>query len=240
MPELKFGRLPGKIPVGLKDLTFYSAGALPATPAKVVVPEVADWMMLGNDSHGDCGVAGLEHGFMADAAATYRDETFPTDQQAIDYYTAYDNGQDVGVVLSEYLAHVRQHGYYDNSVKAYAPFQVHDIPTLHFAVWAYDFSYTGIRVTQGMMNAFAAGKPWDLDDMLSDTVGGHCIPIVGYDSAYLYAVTWGRVQAISYSAWHFMSDEAWAVITGELVAADTDGRGISLAALEADLNKLAA
>ena len=36
-----------------------------------------------------------------------------------------------------------------------------------------------------------------------------------------------------------MSDEAWAVLTGEDVTAKTDGHGLNLAALQADLSKLA-
>ena len=36
-----------------------------------------------------------------------------------------------------------------------------------------------------------------------------------------------------------MSDEAWALITGEDVSAGADGHGLNLAALQADLGKLA-
>lgn len=238
MPDVKFGRLPGKVPVGLKELTYYAAGPLGVTPAKCPVPAVAGWQMLGNDTYGDCGVAGLEHGFMADAAILALNESFPDDNDAVAYYLQYTDGDDSGVVLSEYLAYVRAHGFYSKTVKAYAPFPVHDIPVLHYAVWTYDFAYTGIKVTSGMMAANRNGQPWTLEDMQSEVVGGHCIPVVGYDSNYLYCVTWGKVQPITYGAWHFMSDEAWAVITGEFVAKNDDGRGVNLAALEADLNKL--
>ena len=87
-----------------------------------------------------------------------------------------------------------------------------------------------------MESAFQNGQPWTLDDLDSPVVGGHCVPLVGYDSNYLYAVTWGKIQAIAYSAWHYISSEAWAVIPGEFQS--TDGRGISLPALEADLAKI--
>jgi hypothetical protein len=141
-------------------------------------------------------------------------------------------------VLSDFLAYVKKTGFFGHTMSAYAPVKVHDIPSLHFAVWAYAASYTGIKVTQAMMNAFQEGLPWDLDDMFSQVVGGHCIPIVGYDSQYLYAVTWGKVQRISYAAWHYMSTEAWAVISGEFVTKGSDNRGLNIAALQADLSKL--
>jgi hypothetical protein len=193
--------------------------------------------MDGNDRYGDCGVAGLNHGFMADATVLTLQETFPSDDEIVRYYLTYTSGDDSGVVLGDFLAYARKQGFFGHTVDQYAPFQVHDVPTLHSVVWMYDFAYTGIKVTQGMMDANSAGRPWELDDMFTEVVGGHCIPIVGYDAQYLYCVTWGKIQAISYAAWHFMSDEAWAIITGEFTAKG-DGRGVNLAALEADLNKL--
>ena len=74
---LLLGKRPALIPAGLRDLTYYVAGSLPKPPASVAVPSVPNpgaaggggaWGMDGNDTKGDCGVAGLNHGFMADAA----------------------------------------------------------------------------------------------------------------------------------------------------------------------------
>lgn len=234
------GCLPGKIPVGLSLLTTYVAGALPKAPPQVPVPAYADWGMLGNDTHGDCGVAGLEHGFEADATLTAVTESFPSADQAIAYYEAYTGGQDSGVVLSDYLAYVRQNGYYGHSIDAYAPVAVHDIPTLQTAIFAYGFAYAGIAVTAPMQQAFAEHQPWGVDMLDRPPIGGHCIPIVGYDDSYLYAITWGGVQTISYPAWHYISTEAWAVLTGEFVTRNGDGRGVNLDALRADLDRLSA
>lgn len=234
------------MPVGLKMLDYYRAGPLPQAPAAVTVPvppvqpDGTPWGMDGNDQYGDCGVAGLDHGLMSAGIITgTHGNPYPTTDQIVQYYLQYTGGQDTGVVLSDFLAYVHQNGFFGHSVAAYAPVGVHDIPTFHFAINAYDFAYTGIRVTAAMQSAYARGDAWDLDDLLSPTVGGHCVPVVGYDSSHLYCITWGRVQAITYAAWHYISDEAWAVISGELVASDGDGRGINLAALQADLGSLA-
>ena len=232
----KYGRNPAQFPAAIRDLTYYTAGPLPAPPASVAVPAVADWDPLGNFQYGDCGVAGLQHGLMAAASDTGQAETPATAEQAVSYYLGYTGGQDGGVVLSAYLAHVRQNGYYGRTVAAYAPVAVNDIPSLQFTVNAYDFAYCGITVTQAMEQAFQAGEPWTLDLADSPAAGGHCVPVVGYDSAWLYVVTWGQVQPLAYSAWHHIAEEAWAVITGEV--AGGDGHGISLAALQADLPML--
>ena len=249
MPDLltpravgKFGRLPGKLPVGLRELSYYVAGELPKPPPSVAVPGApdSDWGMLGNDTHGDCGVAGLEHGFMAASSITGEHESFPSGDLAVAYYEHYTGGPDTGVVLSDYLAYVRQTGFYGHTVDSYAPVAVHDVPMVQTAINLYGFAYAGIAVTAPMQQEFAAHQPWTTSLLDSPVIGGHCIPLVGYDDQYLYCVTWGGVQAITYPAWHAISSEAWAVVTGELVEADGDGRGVNLAALRADLDRLAA
>ena len=234
----RLGRLPGQVPVGLRDLTYYAAGPLPKAPASVAVPSVADWNMDGNDEYGDCGVASLQHGLMAAATDTREAESFPLSSQVVSYYLQYTGGQDSGVVLSQFLAYVRQHGFYGHYVAAYAPVAVHDVPTLQFTVDAYDFAYTGIAVTQAMMDAFDAGQPWTTDLTQGDPLGGHAIPLVGYDDSWLYAVTWGAVQRIAYPAWHQIAEEAWAILSGELLRSKGDGHGLNLAALKADLSRL--
>lgn len=236
----KLGRLPGKVPVGLHTLGTYVAGALPQAPESVTVPSVTDWQVLGNDTVGDCGVAGLEHGFMADAAIAGEHEQFPTTTQAVSYYLSYTHGADTGVVLSDYLAYVRSNPFYGHSVDVFAPVDVHDVPTLQFAVWAYGFAYTGIVVTRAMQEAFGAGQPWTSSAASGQVLGGHCVPAVGYDDDFLYVVTWGGVQKVTWPAWHRISEEAYAVVTGEFVERGGDGRGVTLAALRSDLNRLAA
>jgi hypothetical protein len=236
--RMKLGRKPALIPASLRDLAYYAAGPLPTPPAAVPVPAIADWQVLGNDTVGNCGTAGLEHGMMAAAAADKENEGFPTASEAVSYYLDYTGGQDNGVVLSQYLAYVKQQKFYGHAVAAYAPVSVSDIATLQFAVDAYDFAYAGITVYDAMMQATQNGQPWTMATAAGSIAGGHCVPIVGYDDQYLYVVTWGAVQAIAYPAWHRIAEEAWAVLTGEITAAGTDGHGINLGALQADLNRL--
>jgi len=238
----KLGARPGVIPTGLHDLTFYAAGSLPKAPASVPVPAVASWGMDGNSTAGTCGVAGINHYFMADASiAGVESESFPGDQEILDYYFTYTGGQDTGVVLSDFLAYVKTHPFFGHTVDAYAPVGVHDIPTMQFVIDAYGAAYTGITVTQAMMSAVQSspsGWVWTTQDTQGEPVGGHCIPVVGYDDQFLTAVSWGQAIQISYPAWHRMSTEAWAVLSGEFAAKGGDTRGIDLAALQADLAKV--
>jgi hypothetical protein len=236
---MKLGRLPGHVPNGLRDLTWYVAGALPAAPVRRPVPHplaIASGMM-GNDTYGDCGVAGLAHGNMAVEFDQGQAVVQLAADDVVNYYMTYTDGQDTGVVLADFLAYVRQTGWFGQSVAAYAPVSVNDMATLQFAVNAYGFAYTGIQVTDLMMQASQNGQPWTADDFANGTVeGGHCVPLVGYGTDYLYCVTWGQMQLIEYSAWHLIATEAWAVLMSEITA--KGNHGINLASLQADLAQL--
>ena len=192
--------------------------------------------MLGNDQYGDCGVAGLQHTFMAAANITQQKETFATAAQAIAYYLKYTGGVDSGVVLSQYLAYVRANGYYGSNDVLYAPFSPLNTPALLDVTFLYGSAYCGITVTDAMMSAFQAGEPWTADLCDSPIDGGHCVPVVGYDDQWLTIVTWGQLQKVSYLCWSHIASEGWAIITDDLVKANGDGiRGINLAALKSDL-----
>jgi hypothetical protein len=242
--QYKLGCLPGYIPNGLRDLTFYCPGKLPqaapsvTVPVPAVQPDGTAWGMDGNDQYGNCGAAGFNHGMMADDIVLNYPETIPSRDQIIQYYLSYTGGQDTGVVLADFLAYIQKNQFFGHTVEAYAPVGVHDIPTLQFAVDTFDFSYTGITVYDDMMTAFQNGEPWDVSQMNSAVDGGHCVPLVGYDSQYLYCITWGAVQKITYPGWHYISTEAWAVISGDFVAKGGDGRGVDIAALKTDLPEL--
>lgn len=238
----KLGRMPGRRPTGLRDLTYYAAGPLPQAPSDVQFPPNVSWMMLGNNQYGDCGVASLEHVFMADAALTRESEEFPDTAQAVDYYLKYTGGQDSGVVLATYLLYVHKNGYYGHKVGAFAPVHVQDLSTLRFSIWAYGAAYCGIVVTTAMQQAFKNHEPWTVKTLDSSVVGGHAVPFVGYSEGFFYLVTWGGIQSLSYAAWaemtHLGDTEAFAVLTGELKDHNGDDRGISYSALATDLSRL--
>lgn len=249
MPESraagKLGRNPGHIPNGLRELTWYVAGALPAAPVEVkppVPPANADgtaWGMDGNDNYGDCGVAGTHHGDMSIDLNAGVPLSAITADQIVQYYLTYTKGQDTGVVLADFLAYVKTTGFFGHNLLSYAPVSVTDYSTLQFAINGYGYAYTGIQVTDQMMNAFSNHQPWTPTTFSQGKVeGGHCIPLVGYDADYLYAVTWGAIQPIQYSAWHLMAEEAWACIWGEMPESGLSYHGVNLASLEADLKLL--
>ena len=86
---------------------------------------------------------------------------------------------------------------------------------------------------------FADHQPWALTHTAadSDILGGHAVPIVGYNALGPIVVTWGALQQVTWAWWDRYASEAYAVITAE-VKASGSLRGIDFAALDADLAAL--
>jgi hypothetical protein len=89
------------------------------------------------------------------------------------------------------------------------------------------------------MDQFNAGKPWTVTGD-NTILGGHDIVVVGYDSEWLRIVTWGKVIRASFAWFATYADEAWAIITNEVVeAGHGPGKLLDLVGLKADLDHLA-
>ena len=71
-------------------------------PAVTPDADGTPWGMDGNNQYGDCGVAGINHGFMAAASAVNATakEQWPADEDIVTYYLSYTGGKDTGVVLA--------------------------------------------------------------------------------------------------------------------------------------------
>jgi hypothetical protein len=235
----KLGKLPAELPAGLGMLADYLTDPLPAAPASVAVPKIKTWGMYGNSTHGDCTFAGMVHAFMATAADEKEIETFPTAQQTIDAYMAYNQGKDVGCVEATLLQNWKAQSILGREIVAYAPVNIANHDEIKQVIHNYGFVYIGALIAQSAENQFSQGKPWDVTNTPADNqiVGGHCVILVGYDENYFYAITWGQVQKVT-PAWltKFM-DEAWAVITPE-VSKKGSYNGLNIAQLEADINNL--
>ena len=88
------------------------------------------------------------------------------------------------------------------------------------------------------MTQFNAGKPWSVVAG-SQIEGGHYVPVVGRRSGYVEVVTWGKTQRCTASFLKAYCDEAWAIVSPEILnATGKTPEGFDLAALKADLAAL--
>lgn len=216
----RYGKAHPQFPTQLKSLSeYFRAGApLPTPPTAVnYYAEVKKWPMDGNDKYGDCTMAAAAHAIQQWNALTGRNDRVPSTLAVVHEYFKLSGGQDSGLVEADVLKAWNTTGLWGNYIYGYAPVNVHDQATLRQAIYMYGLTYAGIQVPANAETQFQNGQPWQLDPgwQQQQIVGGHAVPLVGYDDKYLYCVTWGEVQPIAYDWWQTYADEAWAVLPQE-------------------------
>ena len=229
----KLGKLSPQFPVALKDLDAYTSTPLPQPPATVDwATKVATWPMDGNDQYGDCTMAAAAHMIQSWDAQTSEADPVPSEQQVVNEYFQLSGGQDTGLVESDVLKTWQHTGLWGNTAVAYAPVNVHSLTALQQTIALFGGVYAGIQVPANAETQFQAGNPWTLDPgwQQQQIVGGHAIPLLGYDADWIYAITWGTVQKVAWDWWSTYADEAWAVLPHQYQEAGTVN-GISLSAL---------
>ena len=89
------------------------------------------------------------------------------------------------------------------------------------------------------MTEFNNGNPWsNTTTPISQISSGHYVPIIGYDANYLYVVTWGQIQKMTWAFYDKYGDEAWVMLSQEMLNSGKSPEGVDLATLQVDLNKL--
>lgn len=207
----KLGKLGPRFPVGLKDLMSYAAATLPPPPASVDwAKNVADWPMDGNDQYGDCTMAAAAHCLQSWNAEANVNLPIPSEQQVVSTYLQLTGGADSGLVESEVLRTWNTVGLWGDRIAGYAPVNVHNLVALRQAIDLFGGTYVGIQVPANAQQQFESQQPWTLASgwQNQSIVGGHAVPLLGYDADWLYCVTWGAVQQMAWDWWHTYGDEA--------------------------------
>lgn len=222
----------------LKLAKYLNLSVLPSPPRRFGHEELVSqpWMMLGNDSVGNCVEAGAAHETMVWNAEAGRQVTFSAATVISDYSraTGYDPHRpwtDVGTDMTAYAKYRRNLGVLDVSgnrhkIGAYADLQPGNIEELLTAMYLFGAVGVGIQFPQSAMDQFNAGEPW-LVVPGSPIIGGHYIPAV----RRLRHESWWRTRILTWGAWVHASDafietycdEAIAYISLESL---TDGKSI--------------
>jgi len=233
----KFGKLGPRFPAGLKEIDSYASAPLPPPPAAVDwTKNVADWPMDGNDQYGDCTMAAAAHCLQSWNAEAKVTDPVPNEQQVVQTYLQLTGGADNGLVESDVLRTWNTTGLWGNRIVGYAPVNVHNLIILRQAIDLFGGVYVGIQVPANAQQQFADGQAWTLVPgwQNQSIVGGHAVPLLGYDAKWLYCVTWGAVQQIAWDWWHTYGDEAWAILSHAFAEAKVVN-GLDVATLQADL-----
>lgn len=230
--RFKGGRLPAFCPPALKTFLEY-ATKLAKPPASFKAPKAA-YPMDGNDRYGDCTIAGVAHLDVGWDKLFARNDSLPTEQAIVAEYFKLTGGQDTGLVEANVLSTWRKIGLFGSKIWGYAPVKTSDATAIKQAIAFYGGCYLGIQCPESAQRQFSEGKPWTYEG--EQTEDGHCIVALGYDSkGNLECATWGQIVKVTPGFLAHYLDEAWVILSHQLVEAGKDTLGLNLPLLEADL-----
>lgn len=241
---MKLGKLAPHFPAGLKNFTDYTTAPLPAPPSWVnwewKMPESPNsWPLNGNDRYGDCVVAAAGHQIQSWNFETKINDPVPTQIEVVNEYFSLTGGPDAGLVIGNTLRTWQTTGLWGTKIVGYAPVNFRNKTELEQAIAFYGGVFTGFQVPQNAFTQFDNGQPWALTPgwQQQKIVGGHCVPMLAYNSGRMYGVTWGRVQAVNWDWFFAYADEAWVLLSEEFMQAGK-ANGLNVTQLQADLSSI--
>lgn len=209
---------------------------------------VNSWPMYGNDQLGDCTWATVGHLVQAWTAMAGTLRTPAASDIVQGYWETGDppsaSGQagdptDDGRMETAVLTYWRHVGIPNENDKivAYAKVDHTQMPRVQEAVALLGGVYIGIAMPVTAESQSIWDYVPDTPDNEPGSWGGHAVPVVGYDSEYLYVVTWGAVMKMTYAFWQHYVDETYAVVSPDTASLGAGG-SVDVAALEADVAAL--
>jgi hypothetical protein len=201
------------------------------------------WGMLGNDTVGDCTIAGLLHLIMGWNAVAHAGTpvTFTT-EQAISLYTAItgydpaDSSTDQGAAMTDVINYAIKNGFYGHQPTGFVTLDVTNTDMVKAAAYLFGGVYFGINVPAYIMNVPVGGS-WSQPDGADTSIeGGHAIYIPGYGRDGATLVSWGATYTFNWDFWGTYCDEAYALVSPDWIkASGVSPSGLDLAGLLADL-----
>jgi hypothetical protein len=233
-PNRRLGRTPSPPDDRTLRLAKYAPRKLPPVPSEIRWDKsVKSWPMAGNNRYGDCTFATASH-LIQQWTTSKKRPCVITDSAVIQLYLRY-SPHDTGYDILTRLTLWRTTGLWADHIYAFAAIDLHDTERLRATIATLGPVDAGVLLPR----AWQSDEIWDLGpgpDYRIGSWGSHSVPIVGYDSDFLYCVTWGQVQKLTYGAWHRYFDEDYAIIAPDWIAPDAlTPLGYDLAALRADL-----
>jgi hypothetical protein len=220
---VRFGKKPAKRDARNLKLSAVLR-ALPKLPAEYdfdVEHHGIPTPLFGNDTHGDCVIAGRAH-----QTLRFEDEEqekiLPiTDNDVLKEWRLENGGTEDGLVVLDSLKLWRKRGWKAAGktyrIKAFAEIDRKSHTEVKRTVYADIGSGLGLSLPDSAMDEFYAGKPWASTSGLPKQANGHYVYVPGYTKSGPVCITWGRKQQMSWKFFDRYCDEAYAVID----AADT-------------------
>lgn len=249
LQTLKLGKLPARPDAVKFSLTQYfdakKATAMPAAFGHEALEK--NWQMLGNDQYGDCVWAGAAHETMlwnleAGKTVGINTSNVLSDYAKVTGFNPNDPNTDQGTDMQAAASYRLKTGVVDmtnqrHKIGAYLAIALKNEALLKQSIFYFSGVGIGIQFPSSAMDQFNAGKPWSVVAG-AKIEGGHYVPAVGYDAYYVYVITWGKVQKMSWSFFKKYADEAIVYLSPEMLKNGKSLEGFDLNQLQADLKAL--
>lgn len=226
MPTRRLGLLPARH----DPRTVRFAALAPSLPAPPVLchwaARVPSWSVLANDRAGCCAYATAGHLVRAWTANAFGPPGVDVGEAAVlgaysagSGYDPADPATDQGAVVLDVLRYWMRVGVGGHRIHGYASLSPANTVHLKQTVFAFGGAYVGLSLPAAAEAQVDAGRPWDVrgsalaGDYAPGSWGGHAVPVVGYDARYLTAVSWGRLQRMTWRFYLAYAAEAWAVLS---------------------------
>lgn len=195
-------------------------GLTPASYSDWTPMVTVPWGMLGNDTVGDCVIAGSFHQLMTWIAAAADPTTF-TDAQAIADYSAItgyvpgdestDNGTDPMELIKTWKTTGIAGGH---KIDASAIIDTWDHARISIDINA------GVLLCLNFPLGWEDAKTWDVSTAGTHIAGGHLVYGVAQDSGALQIITWGEQRTLAKDGWERFCTMSIGVISRDFVGSD--------------------
>jgi hypothetical protein len=174
--------------------------------------------MFGNDTHGDCVIAGRAHQTLRFEDIEQGAVITITDNDVLKEYFKETGGADTGLVVLDSLNLWRHEGWkaarHTYHIRAYAEVDRTNHDEVRQAIFADIGVGLGLQLPKSAQGQIQTGQPWDVTtgpDARPGSWGGHYVYVSGYTPGGPVCVTWGRKQQMTWAWFDKYCDEAYAL-----------------------------
>ncbi len=170
---------------------------------------------------------------------TISDDDIVKAYSAVSGFDASTGLNDNGAVLLDVLNYWRTNGIAGHKIAAFTQLNPKNIKNIKAAIYLFGGIYVGVALP------ISAQKQdiWDVPatgltgDGAVGSWGGHAICATGYDTQYVYCISWGKTKKMTWAFWKAYVDEAYVVISNDF-ATTKSPNGFDMSALLNDVQAL--
>jgi hypothetical protein len=247
--SVKLGRVrPRSRPLALRFSDYIDLEGATQPPATIDYTQKALQavsQMYGNDAYGDCVIASLFHAFGIWSGNESNSPVVGTTTEAVNAYHTICGPGDNGCVITDVYDYAQQHGVTIGGklykIDGYVAIDWTNKTEVQYAIWLFGIVKLGVNLPQAWMDS---SDVWDVPSGRGATIiGGHDIPIAGYNDQGVKILTWAGTRLITWKA--FLSttwvEEAYISLEPEWYKnANLAPCGVNVSGLQQDMAKIAA